>query len=73
MDEHNVDMLVEFMDLLDEHGLRNKIDSIDFSPVIPGQAGKCKLFKGKKTYAQYYTDILHRIAKIIEYASSKRF
>ncbi|MEM4809691.1 MAG: radical SAM protein, partial [Desulfurococcaceae archaeon] len=53
VDEHNIDKLVEFVDLLDEHGLRNKIDSIDFSPVIPDQAGKYKPFKGKKTYAQY--------------------
>ena len=73
VDEYNVDSIWDFINMLVELGLQNKIIAIDLSPVHPDQATRYTPFKISRNYYEYYVSISRRIVELLEYAVEKGF
>lgn len=73
VDEHNVDYVEDFINMLAELRLRDRIAGIDLSPVQPDQAVRYVPFKTSKNYYEYYINISRKIVDLLEYAVEKGF
>lgn len=73
VDEHNIDKVVELLDLLVELGLHSKLIAVDPSPVLPDQAELYNPLKDSKNYYEYFRNIYRRIVEVLEYAVDKGF
>ena len=73
IDEHNVDYVSGFIDMLADLGLQNKIVALDIMPVYPDQATKYKPFKTPKSYSEYFVNMAKKSVELLEYAVERGF
>ena len=73
VDEHNINYIESFIDMLAEQGLQNKVTAFDVMPVYPDQATKYKPFKTPKTYSEYFLEMARETVRLLEYAVNRGF